>query len=82
MNEIFKTGVGHLQRRKIYRSHFGVEGAVEDKRFSFDECFVKCNLLNCSSDARSHKDCNLFTADIDEPLTAISWLGETLELSV
>ncbi len=58
--------------KKIYRSHFGVDGDVDDKTVSFVECFVKWSLLNCSSDAISHRDCNLFPADIDEPLTDIS----------
>jgi hypothetical protein len=37
--------------------------------------------LNCSSEATSHRDCNLFPADIDEPLTDISWAREIFPLS-
>ncbi len=59
----------------------GVDGDVDDKTVSFVECFVKRNRLNCSSEATSHRDCNLFPADIDEPLTDISWAREIFPLS-
>lgn len=65
-----------------YRSHLGVDGDDDDRTFSFVEFFVKCNRLNCSSEARSHNDCNLFPTDIDEPLTAMSCVEGTVSLSV
>ncbi len=53
----------------------GVDGDVDDRTVSFVECFAKWSRLNCSSDATSHRDCNRFPTDIDEPFTDISWGG-------
>ncbi len=84
MSEAQKTGVEQKKRinqtKLFYRSHFGVDG--DDTTLSFVELFVKWSLLNCSSDARSHKDCNLFPTGIDEPFIAIFWVEETFPLSV
>jgi hypothetical protein len=44
MNKTQKTGVGNLQKKEINefaRSHFGVDGNVDDTAFLFVECFVK-----------------------------------------